>query len=984
MNLVKMVLRKMLKNKSFIFFLLLGLLVSAALMSSIPMYTYGILQKSIINDMENYQKQNNEFPGAYTISYTEDDSSISIDNGGSVYKDSKALDIYKKKLTTFSNLDEYISKKVKTQVKIPVLSYSAYYSTDQKVLSLEDGTKPDNLAYVAKLESFKDIEKHVNISGKTPADHVVNGVYEVMVSNDALSKLGMELGRVYTLDDKRSYGFSSVKVMVVGTFNIKDSKDLYWLHFNEDFFSEGLIMDESLFKKDFIFKQPTQIMYAKWCYDFDYHKLKISDIDNIADGNEKINDTIRGYYNKLEISPTIMGLIGQYVQKENSLKNTMWVLNISVICVLYLYFFMVSTLIVRSEGTEISLLSSRGAKKIQIVFIYVLEGLIMGTVSLVFGPMLGVLFCKILGASNGFLEFVNRKPLPVILSGDTYGYVLLGLLFFIIALIIPVYATAKNSIVNYKRNASRQLTKTLWEKYFIDCILLGIAVYGYYAFTQRQKLIKHVSSSLQSTSIDPSLFLTPIVFMIAVCLLFLRLYPYVIRFIYWIGRKFWSPPIYATLIQVGRSVKDYHFLMTFLIITVSVGMFSSSAARTINSNIEERIKYQIGADMDIHPLWSSEKTKDSGAPVSTGEQNDGDKPIFQNTKYKTLPENIYLEPSFEPYTNIPGVEHVTKVFVKNTADVFSQESNQKNVSLMGIEPYDFGNVAWIRKGMLPHSINEYLNILTNQENGCLISQSLSEAGIIHVGDKISVGWEGNNTDLIVCGIVNYWPSWDPDNRPQNAKESDNDSTKPMLVVANLKYIQNKIPIEPYNIWLKLKPGASSEKIYQYMKDKNLYTNKINDTKQQIIAMKNDPIELAINGSMNIGFIMSAIICLFGFILYWVLSIKSRTLQIGVLRAIGMSAKKVRLMMIWEQVLTSVVAMIGGVVVGLATSALYLPFFQVSLDASSKVPPFKVISYLGDRVKIYCFMIFIFAVGFGLITYVLSSMKINNVLKLGED
>ncbi|NLG37391.1 MAG: ABC transporter permease, partial [Clostridiales bacterium] len=59
------VLRKLLNNKWMVACLLVGSIVAVAMISSIPMYTDGILQRMLIKDMEAYQQRTGSYPGRY-------------------------------------------------------------------------------------------------------------------------------------------------------------------------------------------------------------------------------------------------------------------------------------------------------------------------------------------------------------------------------------------------------------------------------------------------------------------------------------------------------------------------------------------------------------------------------------------------------------------------------------------------------------------------------------------------------------------------------------------------------------------------------------------------------------------------------------------------------------------------------------------------------------------------------------------------------
>ena len=120
--------------------------------------------------------------------------------------------------------------------------------------------------------------------------------------------------------------------------------------------------------------------------------------------------------------------------------------------------------------------------------------------------------------------------------------------------------------------------------------------------------------------VDPLLFLVPALFIFSMGLFLLRIYPWVIQLIYGIGRKWWPPYLYSTLLQVGRSTTQYQFIMLFIIMTLATGLFSASAARTMNKNIEEKIRYKNGADIVLQTKWENDAPPpQSGPPGSPAE-----------------------------------------------------------------------------------------------------------------------------------------------------------------------------------------------------------------------------------------------------------------------------------------------------------------------------------------------------------------------------
>lgn len=981
MTLIIMVLRKMNKNKWFIIFLTIGLLISSALMSSIPIYTEAVLQKVLVKDLENYQNENNSFPGNFIIGAYAADNTLNemlseVSKEKNIFNNAKVKDFYSKFAESVSEINQYTKNKMSKNIPLDILKDVHSYATEPRSTSFAElQNEGSGKSVYSKIQAVSEIENKINIvDGKLPAKEKVQGTYEAMVSEGALNKLKLVINKSYILKDVNRKGYEDITVKIVGVYEPKEEERLYWSSIKPAALEDSLIINEELMLKDFINCSPTQLDSALWYYSFDYHKLTLSNINKVNVGIENTSRELSSIRGSVMTAFPLTDLTKSYFDKEKQLKTMLWSLNVPVIVMLCIYLFMVSKLIIEKEKNEIALLISRGASRVQVVFGYVIEGMILASIAVILGPVLGVLLTKGLGASNGFLEFVNRKALPASLSFVSYKYALLAGGVFLITLLIPAYKASSTSIVEHKRKKTRGNKTVFWEKIFLDFILTAIALYGYYVFENRQKVIQTTVISGSDIQVDPLLFFVPVIFILGIGLLCLRLYPLLLKLIYKAGKKFWTPPIYGTLVQVSRSSSNYQFLMIFMILTLSIGVFSASAARTLNKNAEDRISYKNGAEIVIEPVWDViDSSKSSYQEPSAASSSKGETSEPRVVKY--------IEPPFAPFENLTGVQYAAKVFNKEKVWIKNANNSSQNVDLMAIEPYEFGQVAWYRGGLLPYHINEYLNILTSEESSCILSKELSEILGAKVGDNITVSYEGNKEVMFnVYGIVDYWPTQLP--------KADTTGTKinnPNFIITNLSYIQGHFPKEPYNVWLKLKKDASREELYKSISgSKTVIVSKLIDTKGDIIQLKTSASQLAINGSLTMGFIISGIICFLGFILYWVLALKERSLQFGILRSIGLSAFQLKLMIIWEQLLTSGIAMLLGIGIGLGASKIYVAFFQLSSNYQEQIPPFKVVSYLSDRLKVYGFVCFTLVLGLGILIYLLSKIKISNVIKLGED
>jgi putative ABC transport system permease protein len=191
-------------------------------------------------------------------------------------------------------------------------------------------------------------------------------------------------------------------------------------------------------------------------------------------------------------------------------------------------------------------------------------------------------------------------------------------------------------------------------------------------------------------------------------------------------------------------------------------------------------------------------------------------------------------------------------------------------------------------------------------------------------------------------------------------------------------------IEPYEIWIKKKPNVTDTDIYNDVIDKKISILDIKFTKNEIVKKKNDPLLQGTNGALTMGFVITMLVSAIGFLIYWILSIRSRSLQFGIFRAMGLSIRKIITMLISEQILISGVAIFIGIIVGGLTSDLFIPLIRIAYSAEELALPFKVFAYRSDYIKIYSIVGAIILGGTAVLGILVSRININQAIKLGEE
>ena len=574
----------MLRNKWMVFCLVIGSLLAVSTISSMPIYSNSIYQRMMIRDLQDYQVETQKYPGQITVFHSL----------GSV----KGQD---EKLSSYQDIAQIIDSGWISELGLPILAQSKTLSTIPLIVTPERYIEMDKDGSAVQVIAMDGIEEHADIfSGSYPRPGLQeDGCYEVMLAQNAMGHFGLSTGdiAVITPYDSNKELMEPIRVKITGVFRYADPSDLFWSN-KMTALKDRLIIHPDTYEELFMGDSVGLTSYSNWSYALDYDEMRVSGAPHYRSVLNQYNGM---FTSATTVTTPLLELMNNYTSRMGSLSITLWILQIPVILMLLLYIFMVSKIIVDHDSNDIAVQKSRGASNLQIFAGYAIEGGIVAVIGILFGPLIGYGLCSFLGLSNGFLEFVSRKGVLVELVPETYLYALLAIVAFLVTMLIPVMIASRKDIVKHKRSKSRSNDNPLWKKLYLDFILLALSLYLLFSYQNNIKMMAEIGLSGADT-MDPLLFMISTLFILSAALVFLRIYPFFVRFVFWAGKKHWGAGTYASLIQVSRT-KGSIFLMVFLIMTVSLGIFNSISARTINTFTEDQVKYQAGADLVLESSW---------------------------------------------------------------------------------------------------------------------------------------------------------------------------------------------------------------------------------------------------------------------------------------------------------------------------------------------------------------------------------------------
>lgn len=947
--------KKMMKNKWLVISLLIGFITATSIITAVPMYTSSIFKKILATDLEKLQKVDNIFPGIFT-------ANKKISSGAF---ESKDVDALKNEIKTSNLAFDSSIEGIINDLGMPVMNKKTEISCDDFSVARYNnkGETVDEKGPGISLKSISNIENNINIlEGSLFSSDGSSDTIEGIISESTKRTFDLKVGETFAFRQVSSDNFVDIKI--TGVFQVDDKDNSYWKDGNILLSNTIVIPEDSLMKlcmyNNRFYLNSYNIKYA-----LDYTNINISNLSRAIKTLDMASEDFNQKKNS-SIHLAALDTLKEYVPKTKQLSITMWTIASPVILMIIIYIFMVSTLILEHDKDEISLLRSRGATKLQVLKVYLGENFILFFITVLVSPFVAYLLTRVFGATSGFLKFVSRPPLDIKITHVEWLYALVSAFAFLIIMFIPIVLSSKDSIVAQKRSKSRK-GKSIWQRFYLDVVLLGIGLYSVYQFQSFESILNVSKVETSNLPISPFMYASFTILILGIGLLMLRVYPYFIKLILKMGKDRWSPSMYVCLTNITRSNGKNGFLMIFLILTLSTGIFNLKAASTINTMAENRIKYLNGADIVIRPWWIPAKgnTEEKGAIVSS-----------LNPDGTNAAGVFYEDIDFTPYTKIDGIEATTKVLKsKNGRLNFNGNLSKEKTQLIGIIPDEFGRTAWFDSSILPYHWYNYLNLLSKEPKAILVSSQVADDLKLSKGSRVDVRFDGNlYMECYVGEIIDYWPSYDP-----------NLSFGSGFVVMNLKYIDAMCSTQPYEIWMKTSSNASYNTIFDSIKENKVYYENIHLTYNDLVDLKTSPIIQGTNGLLSLSFIASLVITTLGFLIYWILSIKERTLDFGILRAMGLTLKKVITILINEQIFISGAAIIMGLGIGSFASNIFIPMVNLSTNPDEKIIlPFKAVSYMSGYINLTIFMIVMLSISLLVLINIVKKLDLNQALKLGDD
>jgi putative ABC transport system permease protein len=514
--------------------------------------------------------------------------------------------------------------------------------------------------------------------------------------------------------------------------------------------------------------------------------------------------------------------------------------------------------------------------------------------------------------------------------------------------------------VTYKQEQARSLRAPFWQRAFLDVFLLVPALYGYYLLEQRGTIaFLETGGDTGSPFSNPYLFVVPMLLVFSLSLLCIRVFPWVMNALAWLANAWRGVVPVLALRHLSRTARHYVGPMLLLILTLSLAVFTASMALTLDNSIVDRAYYDVGADFRLIELGESTESGGGGfggeAPAAD-EEDEG-------------PDWLFLPVS--EHENVPGVERAARVWSREVTARAGGGSVKG--TLVGVDRVDFPQVSYFRRDFAPANLGALMNALAVRDDAILVSRKVLTDYRLDVGDQIEITIPVGSTPKVnfrIAGVIDYFPQQYPEEQE--------------FFVANLDFIFNSVGgMYPYAVWVKADPSLTTEDLLEGTKDLGIVVMRSYNAREEIDEEQLRPERQGVFGLLSVGFMAAAFLTLLGFLIYSFVSFSQRYIELGVLRAIGLSVGQMGIFLIAEQLTLVATGALAGTAVGVLVSNLFIPFFQVQSGEHPFTPPFVVQIAWQEVAYIYAIFGAMFVLAVIALLISLRRMRVFEAIKLGE-
>ena len=823
-------------------------------------------------------------------------------------------------------------------LQIPIASLTRHIRTIPYALMSVQGTEGGVALGTAPFATLVGVDELVTLVDGTRPVAGANPI-QAMVSRSYANTVGLNIGEEYVLTAKD--GLNAVRIELVGIWQPKDAGDPNWLYDPATLSSMMIVHNDDMLST-VAEAFPDGIAQAAWYLqpgDIAFGPGQIgtleSRIRSLAQEMEKIPA-------KLERSPLASFATVNKTITELTIRTGI----ISAPIALLAFFFVVqlATITYERRRDEYALLRSRGMTLLRLLFVGGVEWLVYIALATIPAIPLGLVSAGVMLRTQSFLQVGGPAYAMPGLPAQAWGVVAVVWLVVLAIGLRPLANASRRTLSDSGKSRRRDALSGVVRVLFEVLVLTAVG-YGYYQLYGAPTADGDLFS-------NPLTLALPVLTSLALALVANRVLPLLFGIAQQLARRTDSLVSILALQTIARRPERLQTTVLLLTLTLGVGGYVASMAATVDQATTNGIGYRTGADTILIETATTNRPQN-------GESASGD---------------VYLLTPLGAHSGLPGIRTYTGV--GTYAARVSLGSKQIDANLLAVDRVSFASVvphfsdAWFGTG---NSLGDLMNQLARARDGAILSAAM--AGNTAIGDNIALTIDIDGTQVStkvrVVGIVHGWPG-------------QYDSEKPFLVT-NQSFISEEMGFEPpTNVWVTRDVTIAVGELVAATRAVGIPLLDVVDRQELLQNEFERPERQGLFGMLSVGFVAASGLSVMAIFVAALTVLRQRSIELGMLQALGMAAPDARRAIFLEQGLMAGLGITCGMLAAIITTRTILPYLQAGVAPHPNTPPTSVLTAWGTLAVMLLVYVVAMVVTAVVAYRAIQRLRIADAVKLGDE
>ncbi len=803
------------------------------------------------------------------------------------------------------------------------------------------------------------------VQGRLPQS-TVNGAIETLLTPVTAQHLHVTLGSLITVrgdfftNPRDMFGGTTpsgiLKLRVVGLFNLIPGNAAFWhgesfepTETNQVFSSPLLVPNEALLTAldqlaaaahaDTVFSPET--FELLWRYHLDTSKVAVNQVDQLISNLTILRSSIANKYSNVqndEMQPDgalsapylvqvnvynpaadsydLPTTLDQFRNRTAAVAVPIAILSLQIFGLILFFVGLIANLLVDRQADSIAILRSRGASNSQIFGALFTQSISLGVIALVVGPLLAAIVVSFIALR--MLGAVGQEALPfsigpIAQSAVAAGWYALGtVLVVMIVMFFLLRRAAGMNVLLVRREAARATQRPLWQRLNLDVVAALLALIGYGVSLYLASISNLFDARTKALVAAPLTLVAPVFLLIGALLLFLRFFSALLRLGERLAVRGRGMISMLALAQMARSPRQAIRMTLLLALAIAFAIFTLVFASSQSQRISDIAAYESGADFS------------------------GDIPLAA--------QHLTVQGETAKYSTIPGVTSATAGYTGT--GVTAGTSPTLPMQIRAVDARTFAHTAIWTPQYSSQSLASLMAQLVARHgaaaNGTvpviIDAVTMSTLGL-QVNDSFTLSVNNlpySTLNCMVIAEVQHIPTINNSDTAGSSAQPGGvllDYTTFATVYAQ-NILANRYGADPYlpinHAWLRTAGDtASLAHVRAALTTPDLRLDNLYDRQVLIATMHNDPLYLNLIIILVVGAATALLLTLVGDLIASWLGVRTRVTNFAVLRSLGATSGQVTRVLLWEQVIVYIAALLLGVVFGVVLSATAVPTLSFS-------------------------------------------------------